>query len=187
MARRQCPLLELADLRPESPGVLVSRRHASPDLSAAWRVTPPAGGARCLRFDCPGARTGLLAGGRGGYATVRPGGGVEDQRQTGPGGQGTHLPGAGSAGVRDRAIGPGRGTSGGISAIGTWEAWEPDAQGQLWSEVLGLGLVMRGREVRAVTREGELLRTPPEAEAEIARLRAALERLTRGDDQTSRG
>src|SRR5579885_3502317 len=118
MARRQRPLLELADLRPESPGVLVSRRHASPDLSAAWRVTPPAGGARCLRFDCPGARTGLLAGGRGGYATVRPGVVVEDQRQTGPGGQGTHLPGAGSAGVRDRAIGPGRGTSGGISAIG---------------------------------------------------------------------
>ncbi len=72
------------------------------------------------------------------------------------------------------------------SATGTWEAWEPDAQGQLWSEVLELGLVMRGREVRAVTREGELLRTPPEAEAEIARLRAALERLTRGDDQTSR-
>jgi hypothetical protein len=85
------------------------------------------------------------------------------------------------------------------SETGAWNVWGPDAQGQLWSEVLGLGLVMRGREVRAVTREGELLRTPPEAEAarqraeaarqqaeeELARLRAALERLTQGEGQAS--
>ncbi len=93
---------------------------------------------------------------------------------------------------------------------GEWEAWAPDAQGRLWSAVLGLGLVLRGGEVRAVTRAGELLLTQPEteaarqaeaeaharaeearqaavqaqqqAEAEAARLRAALERLTRGGD-----
>jgi hypothetical protein len=98
-------------------------------------------------------------------------------------------------------------------ATGAWEAWAHDAQGRLWSNVLGLGLVLREGEVRAVTREGELLRTPPEAEAErrqaeaarqaeaqarvqadaarqeaeeeLARLRAMLERLTRGEEQAA--
>jgi hypothetical protein len=55
-----------------------------------------------------------------------------------------------------------------------------------------LGLVLRGREVRAMTPQGEMLRTPREeaqargeeaqararADEEVARLRAALERLT---------
>jgi hypothetical protein len=51
--------------------------------------------------------------------------------------------------------------------------------------VLGLGLVLRGREVRAVTHEGEVLRTPRDeaqararADEEVARLRAALDQLT---------
>jgi len=49
---------------------------------------------------------------------------------------------------------------------GQWESWEPDAQGRLWSAVLGLWLVLRAGEVRAMTATGELLRTLPEAEAE---------------------
>jgi hypothetical protein len=79
-------------------------------------------------------------------------------------------------------------------ATGAWTPWAPDGAGRLWSGVLGLGLVLRGREVRAVTPEGEVLRTPREeaqargeeaqaraqADEEVARLRAALERLTHG-------
>ncbi|HZS87361.1 MAG TPA: Uma2 family endonuclease [Chloroflexota bacterium] len=82
---------------------------------------------------------------------------------------------------------------------GAWEVWAPDAQGRLWSAVLGLWLVLRGDEVRAVTPTGEMLRTLPEAEAErqqakaaqeraeeeVARLRVALERLTHGGDDTA--
>jgi len=73
-----------------------------------------------------------------------------------------------------------------------WTPWAPDGEGRLWSGVLGLGLVLRGREVRAVTHEGEVLRTPHEeaqaraqeaqararADEEVARLRAALDQLT---------
>lgn len=91
-------------------------------------------------------------------------------------------------------------------ALGGWSAWMPDGEGRLWSEVLGLGLMVRGGEVQAVTREGEVLRILPEetqarqqealararaeaarrqAEKETARLRAALERLTRGRDETA--
>jgi hypothetical protein len=68
-------------------------------------------------------------------------------------------------------------------ATGAWERWVLDAQGRLWSAVLGLGLILEGSEVRAVTSDGEILRTLPEAEEEVARLRADLERLTRGGDQ----
>jgi hypothetical protein len=75
-------------------------------------------------------------------------------------------------------------------ARGAWVTWMPDAEGQLWSAVLGLGLVLRGGEVRALTRAGALLRTPGEeaearaaAEEEVARLRAALDRLSRRDDE----
>ena len=66
-----------------------------------------------------------------------------------------------------------------------WTTWASDGEGRLWSGVLGLGLVLRGREVRAVTHEGEVLRTPREeaqararADEEVARLRAALDQLT---------
>ena len=99
-------------------------------------------------------------------------------------------------------------------ARGMWEAWTPDGTGRLWSAVLGLGLVLRGGEVRAVTRAGALLPTPAEeaqaraqaeaaqaqaeaaraeeaearsrAEEEVARLRDILDRLSRGDDGTPR-
>ena len=99
------------------------------------------------------------------------------------------------------------------AAHGAWEAWEPDSEGRLWSNVLALGLAVRGNEMRAMTREGILLRTLPEetrareqaeaerrqeaeareqaesarrqAEAEVARLRAALDRLTQGGAETT--
>ena len=59
-----------------------------------------------------------------------------------------------------------------------WRAWAPDAEGRLWSAVLGLGLTLRGGAVRAVTRDGALLRTPREeaqarAQAEVAQAREA--------------
>src|SRR5579864_4174238 len=46
------------------------------------------------------------------------------------------------------------------NAAGTLEAWPRDEQGRLWSEVLGLYLVVRGTLVQAETREGRLLLTP---------------------------
>jgi Uma2 family endonuclease len=79
---------------------------------------------------------------------------------------------------------------------GAWSAWLPDEGGGLWSAVLELRLELRGDAVRAVTARGELLRTLPEAEAareeeaqarrqaeaELERLRATVERLTRRGD-----
>ena len=55
-------------------------------------------------------------------------------------------------------------------ADGAFEPWPRDAQGRLWSEVLGLYLVARGALLQAITQDGELLLSPEEAEA--ARLRA---------------
>jgi Uma2 family endonuclease len=57
---------------------------------------------------------------------------------------------------------------------GDFAVWAPDEQGRLWSEVLDLYLVVRGRNLQAVTREGELLLTPDQAEE--ARRQAELER-----------
>lgn len=59
-----------------------------------------------------------------------------------------------------------------------WIVWAPDGEGRLWSAVLGLGLTLRGGAVRAVTRDGALLRTPREeaearAQAEAAQAREA--------------
>jgi Uma2 family endonuclease len=48
--------------------------------------------------------------------------------------------------------------------------WEPDADGRLWSAVLGLYLVIQGANVQAQTPDGRLLLTPEQAEA--ARRRA---------------
>jgi hypothetical protein len=76
-------------------------------------------------------------------------------------------------------------------ASGAWVVWEPDADGRLWSAVLGLWLVMAGAEVRAMTHEGKMLLTPREeavahrreaaarreAEEELARLREVVARL----------
>jgi hypothetical protein len=61
--------------------------------------------------------------------------------------------------------------------------WEADAHGRLYSEVLDLWLVVREGELRAQRRDGSWVLTPEEeverrraAEAELARLRAELER-----------
>jgi hypothetical protein len=78
-----------------------------------------------------------------------------------------------------------------LGVSGRWEAWPANEQGRLWSNVLGLWLAMVGGEVRALTQDGELLPTQAEewaarrqAEEEVARLRAMLDRLTRGGDET---
>lgn len=65
-------------------------------------------------------------------------------------------------------------------AAGEFEPWLPDAQGRLWSAVLGLHLVTRGALLQAQTAEGRLLLTPEQAEAarrdaEVARQRAEAE------------
>jgi len=86
---------------------------------------------------------------------------------------------------------------------GRFEPWAADAEGALWSEVLGLFIVARGERVMARTVEGVLLLTPEEeaegrrqaeiarqneaegrrqAEAEVERLRAEIARLRHGDD-----
>jgi len=62
---------------------------------------------------------------------------------------------------------------------GNFEAWRPDAEGRLWSEVLSLHLV-RGRLVQAQTAEGRLLLTPEQAEAERQRAEAESARLVNG-------
>jgi len=71
-------------------------------------------------------------------------------------------------------------------ATGSFGPWPRDEQGRLWSEVLGLYLVVEGMSVRAATREGELLPTfreavaaRREAEADNERLREENERLRR--------
>jgi hypothetical protein len=78
-----------------------------------------------------------------------------------------------------------------MGATGTWETWPADEQGCLWSGVLRLWLAVIEGEVRALTQAGELLPTQVEervarqqAEAEVARLRAMLDHLTRGGDET---
>jgi hypothetical protein len=59
------------------------------------------------------------------------------------------------------------------AANGVWMVWTPEAERRLWSAVLGLGLVLRGGEARAVTRDGALLRTPREEAEARARAEAA--------------
>jgi len=68
-------------------------------------------------------------------------------------------------------------------AGGAFAPWLPDSQGRLWSEGLGLYLVVRERLLQAQTLEGRLLLTP-EQEA-IARLRAEAERQ-RAEEQLHR-
>lgn len=77
---------------------------------------------------------------------------------------------------------------------GAFEVWLPDAEGRLWSDVLGLYLVVRGSLLQAQTRQGRLLLTPPQeaeahrqeaearrrAEAEVERLRRELQRYESG-------
>jgi Putative restriction endonuclease len=68
-------------------------------------------------------------------------------------------------------------------ATGGFEPWPPDERGRLWSEVLGLYLVVRGALLQAETAAGRLLLTPEQTEAarrlaedEAERLRRELER-----------
>jgi hypothetical protein len=73
---------------------------------------------------------------------------------------------------------------------GAFEPWAPDAQGRLWSAVLGLHLVVQGRLLQAQTPEGRLLLTPEQAEfarqrAETERQQAETERL-RADAERQR-
>jgi hypothetical protein len=69
------------------------------------------------------------------------------------------------------------------AASGAFGRWAPDAQGRLWSAVLGLHLVVQGRLLQAQTPEGRLLLTPEQAE--FARQRAETERL-RADAERQR-
>ena len=61
------------------------------------------------------------------------------------------------------------------NAAGRFDPWEPDAAGRLWSEVLGLYLIVRDNLVQAQTRDGRILRTPEE-EADAAREEAEARR-----------
>lgn len=75
-------------------------------------------------------------------------------------------------------------------AAGAFVPWQPDAQGRLWSEVLGLFLVARGPLLQAQTPDGRLLLTPEQAVAELRRVEQA--RLTadearqRAEDEVER-
>ncbi len=67
-------------------------------------------------------------------------------------------------------------------ATGGLEPWPRDGEGQLWSDVLGLRLVVRGALLQAQTSDGRLLLTPEQTEearlqAEEARLQAEKARL----------
>ncbi|MCC6627046.1 MAG: Uma2 family endonuclease [Chloroflexi bacterium] len=80
-------------------------------------------------------------------------------------------------------------------ARGRFVSWPTDADGRLWSDVLELFLVVRGALLQAQTADGEWLLTPEQtaaarreaddarcaAEAEVAHLRAELERARRPD------
>jgi Uma2 family endonuclease len=64
-------------------------------------------------------------------------------------------------------------------ADGSFVAWRLDADGRLWSQVIGLYLVVRGRLVQAQTAEGRILLTPEQADEERLRAEAEVERLRR--------
>ena len=83
------------------------------------------------------------------------------------------------------------------SKTGVFEAWPLDAEGGLWSDVLGLRLVVRGMLLRAQTLAGRLLPTLEEAlgarrEAELNRIkesdarRQAEEAQRRAEDESER-
>lgn len=61
------------------------------------------------------------------------------------------------------------------TSVGAWEVWPSDALGRLWSAVLGLGLLLL-EETAARQQEAQ---ARIQAEEEVARLRATLERLAR--------
>jgi len=69
------------------------------------------------------------------------------------------------------------------NAAGQFESWPLDDQGRLWSEVLGLRLVIRGALLQAETPDGRLLLTPEQAEDERQR---AEEALSQAEDAANR-
>jgi Uma2 family endonuclease len=56
---------------------------------------------------------------------------------------------------------------------GRFVRWEPDAEGRLWSAVLGLYPTVQGAYVQAQTPDGRLLLTPEQAEAALRQAEAA--------------
>lgn len=73
---------------------------------------------------------------------------------------------------------------------GKFDPWLPDEQGRLWSDVLGLYLVVRGQVLQAQTPDGRLLLTPEQegeareqAEEEVERLRRELARYRNQGDR----
>jgi Uma2 family endonuclease len=68
-------------------------------------------------------------------------------------------------------------------SAGTFVAWQPDAQGRLWSEVLGLFLVARGPLLQAQTPDGRLLLTPEQA---LTELRHEQDARQRAEDEAER-
>jgi Uma2 family endonuclease len=68
-------------------------------------------------------------------------------------------------------------------ATGQFERWPPDEQGRLWSEVLGLYLVVRGTLLQAQMADGRLLLTPEQSEAARHRAEEEAKRLRRELEQ----
>lgn len=62
---------------------------------------------------------------------------------------------------------------------GHFAPWPLDEQGRLWSEVLGLYLVVRGALLQAQTAEGQLLLTPEQTGAALRRAEDEAEQLRR--------
>lgn len=60
---------------------------------------------------------------------------------------------------------------------GAFEPWPPDAEGRLWSAVLGLFLVVRGTLLQAQTADGRLLLTPEQSGAALRDMEVENERL----------
>jgi hypothetical protein len=72
-------------------------------------------------------------------------------------------------------------------AQGRFEPWRLDAEGRLWSEVLGLYLVVQGTLLQARTPDGRILLSPEQAEAERLRERMERQRAEEGRRQAEEG
>lgn len=65
---------------------------------------------------------------------------------------------------------------------GAFVPWLPDAQGRLWSDVLGLYLIIRGTFLQAQTPDGRILLTPPQ----VAEARRRAEQLLKASEAANR-
>ncbi len=63
------------------------------------------------------------------------------------------------------------------NSAGRFEPWQPDREGRLWSDVLGLFLLVQGEILRAATPDGRLLLTFDEAIAASTRVQAERDRV----------